>query len=100
MADERKNPRKWSLEEIDELLQDSGLMPRGGDALEYVEEIEYTPKAVSFNPRPSHNENIEHRIIKETVERSDSVAEPQVYGAIVSEKYRDRFYNKPVGFRA
>lgn len=96
MADERKNPRKWSLEEIDELLQDSGLMPRGGDALEYVEEIEYTPKAVSFNPRPSHNENIEHRIIKETVERSDSVAEPQVYGAIVSEKYRDRFYNKPV----
>ena len=37
MADERKNPRKWSLEEIDELLQDSGLMPRGGDALEYVE---------------------------------------------------------------
>ena len=71
-------------------------MPRGGDALEYVEEIEYTPKAVSFNPRPSHNENIEHRIIKETVERSDSVAEPQVYGAIVSEKYRDRFYNKPV----
>ena len=96
MADERKNPRKWSLEEIDELLQDSGLMPRGGDALEYVEEIEYTPKAVSFNPRPSHNENIEHRIIKETVERSDSVAEPQVYGAIVSEKYRDRFYNKPM----
>ena len=96
MADERKNPRKWSLEEIDELLQDSGLMPRGGDALEYVEQIEYTPKAVSFNPRPSHNENIEHRIIKETVERSDSVAEPQVYGAIVSEKYRDRFYNKPV----
>lgn len=96
MADERKNPRKWSLEEIDELLQDSGLMPRGGDALEYVEEIEYTPKAVSFNPRPSHNENIEHHIIKETVERSDSVAEPQVYGAIVSEKYRDRFFNKPM----
>ncbi len=96
MADERKNPRKWSLEEIDELLQDSGLLPRGGDALEYVEEIEYTPKAVSFNPRPSHNENIEHHIIKETVERSDSVAEPQVYGTFVSEKYRDRFFNKPM----
>ena len=96
MADERKNPRKWSLEEIDELLQDSGLLPRDGDALEYVEEIEYTPKAVSFNPRPSHNENIEHRIIKETVERSDSVAEPQVYGTFVSEKYRDRFFNKPM----
>ncbi len=96
MADERKTPRKWSLEEIDELLQDSGMLPRGGDALEYVEEISHTPKAVSFNPRPAHNENIEHRIIKDTVERSDSVAEPQVYGTFVSEKYRDRFFNKPI----
>ena len=96
MADERKTPRKWSLEEIDELLQDSGMLPRGGDALEYVEEISHTPKAVSFNPRPAHNENIEHRIIKDTVERSDSVAEPQVYGTFVSEKYRDLFFNKPI----
>ena len=96
MADERKNSRKWSLEEIDELLQDSGMVPRGGDALEFVEEIEHTPKAVSFNPRPAHNENIEHRIKKETVERSDSVAEPQVYGTFVSEKYRNRFFNKPM----
>ncbi len=96
MADERKSSRKWSLEEIDELLQDSGMVPRGGNALEFVEEIEHTPKAVSFNPRPAHNENIEHRIIKETVERSDSVAEPQVYGTFVSEKYRNRFFNKPI----
>lgn len=96
MADERNNPRKWSLEEIDELLQDSGMLPADGDALEFVEDISRTPKAVSFNPRPSHNENIEHRIIKETVERSDSVAEPQVYGTFVSEKYRDRFFNKPI----
>ncbi len=96
MADERKNGRKWSLEEIDELLQDSGMLGKGGDALEFVEEIEHTPKAVSFNPRPSHNENIEHRIITDTVERSDSVAEPQVYGTFVSEKYRNRFFNKPI----
>lgn len=96
MADERKNPRKWSLEEIDELLQDSGLLSGDEDALEYVEEISHMPKAVSFNPRPAHNDNIEHRIIKDTVERSDSVAEPQVYGTFVSEKYRDRFFNKPI----
>ena len=96
MADERKTPRKWSLEEIDELLQDSGMLPRGGDALEYVEEISHVPKAVYFNPRPSHNDNIKHNIKKETVERSDSVAEPQVYGTFVSEKYRDRFFNKPI----
>ena len=91
-----KKTRKWSLEEIDELLQDSGLVQNGSDALEFVEEIEHTPKAVSFNPRPSHNENIEHRIITDTVERSDSVAEPQVYGTFVSEKYRNRFFNKPI----
>ena len=96
MADERKKTRKWSLEEIDELLQDSGMLQNGSDALEFVEEIEHTPKAVSFNPRPSHNENIEHRIITDTVERSDSVAEPQVYGTFVSEKYRNRFFNKPI----
>lgn len=96
MADERKKTRKWSLEEIDELLQDSGMLQNGSDALEFVEEIEHMPKAVSFNPRPSHNENIEHRIITDTVERSDSVAEPQVYGTFVSEKYRNRFFNKPI----
>lgn len=96
MAEERRKARKWSLEEIDELLQDSGMLPDGGDALEFVEEIEHTPKAVSFNPRPAYNENIEHRIITDTVERSDSVAEPQVYGTFVSEKYRNRFFNKPI----
>ena len=96
MADERKTPRKWSLEEIDELLQDSGMISGDGDALEYVEEISYTPKAVSFNPRPAHNDNIVHQIKTDTVERSDSVAEPQVYGTFVSEKYRDRFFNKPI----
>ncbi len=96
MADDRKKTRKWSLEEIDELLQDSGMLSGDEDALEFAESITEAPKAEAFNPRPSHNENIEHRIITETVERSDSVAEPQVYGAFVSEKYRERFFNKPI----
>lgn len=96
MADERKTPRKWSLEEIDELLQDSGMLPRGEDTVNDVEEIVPAQKTAPFNPRPSHNDKIEHRIKTQVVERSDSVAEPQVYGNFVSEKYRDRFFNKPM----
>lgn len=96
MADERRTPRKWSLEEIDELLQDSGMLPRDSDSVTQVEEVAPTPKTAPFNPRPSHNDKIEHRIKTQTIERSDSVAEPQVYGNFVSEKYRDRFFNKPM----
>ncbi len=96
MTDERKAPRKWSLEEIDELLQDSGMLPRGEDTVDSVDEIVPAPKTAPFNPRPSHNDKIEHRIRTQTIERSDSVAEPQVYGNFVSEKYRDRFFNKPM----
>lgn len=96
MADERKAPRKWSLEEIDELLQDSGMLPREEDTISRVEEIVPAQKTATFNPRPSHNDKIEHRIRTQTIERSDSVAEPQVYGNFVSEKYRDRFFNKPM----
>lgn len=96
MADERKNPRKWSLEEIDELLQDSGMLSGDGDDLDFAESVTEAPREAPFNPRPAHNENIEHRIITDTVERSDSVAEPQVYGTFVSDKYRERFFNKPM----
>lgn len=95
MADERKTPRKWSLEEIDELLQDSGMLPKE----EPAEEEPYVKKAQGINPRPVRNEEIEHRIISENIERSDKAensSEPQVYGAFVSEKYRDRFFNKPI----
>ena len=95
MAD-GKTPRKWSLEEIDELLQDSGMLPKDDESIDMVEEIAPAQKTEVFNPRPSHNEKIKHRIIKDTVEKSDSVAEPQVYGSFVSEKYRDRFFNKPI----
>ena len=96
MFEENKTPRKWSLEEIDELLQDSGMLPREENSPQAVEEVAPTPKTAVFNPRPSHNENIKHNIITETVEKSDSVAEPQVYGSFVSEKYRDKFFNKPI----
>lgn len=95
MADE-KTPRRWSLEEIDELLQDSGMLPKDDDSIDMVDEIAPIPKTEVFDPRPSHNKKIKHRIIRETVEKSDSVAEPQVYGSFVSEKYRDRFFNKSV----
>lgn len=92
MADERKTPRKWSLEEIDELLRDSGMLPTEKEQEQPVA----VKKAQTVDPRPVYNENIEHRIISEPIQRSDSVAEPQVYGAFVSEKYRDRFFNRPI----
>ncbi len=92
MADERKNGRKWSLEEIDELLQDSGMLPKE----ESVEESAPVKKAEAINPRPIRNEEIDHQIISEKIERSEGNGEPQVYGAFVSEKYRDRFFNRPI----
>lgn len=95
MAD-GKAPRKWSLEEIDELLQDSGMLPKDDDSIGMVDEVAPIPKTEVFDPRPSHNKKIKHRIIRDTIEKSDSVAEPQVYGSFVSEKYRDRFFNNPV----
>lgn len=96
MFEEKKPPRKWTLEEIDELLQDSGMLPREDNSAEEVEEAAPTPKTAVFNPRPVRNDDIDHKIITETVEKSDSVAEPQVYGSFVSEKYRDKFFNRPV----
>ena len=92
MADERKNGRKWSLEEIDALLQDSGMLSKD----EVVEESAPVKKAEAINPRPIRNEEIDHQIISEKIERSEGSGEPQVYGAFVSEKYRDRFFNRPI----
>ena len=92
MADEKKTPRKWSLEEIDELLQDSGMLPKD----EPAEESAPVKKAEAIDPRPGRNEDIDHQIISEKIERSEGNGEPQVYGAFVSEKYRDRFFNRPM----
>ena len=92
MADENKEPRIWSLEEIDALLEDSGIIPRD------VPETEPEPakKAEAVDPRPTHSESVEHKIKSPDVERSDSGEQPQVYGAFTSDKYRDRFFNRPV----
>ena len=92
MADERKSGRKWSLEEIDELLQDSGMLPKE----ESVEDSAPVKKAEAINPRPVRNDEIDHQIISEKIEHSEGSGEPQVYGAFVSEKYRDRFFNRPI----
>ena len=92
MADERKTPRKWSLEEIDKLLQDSGMLSKE-DA---PQESAPVKKAEAINPRPIKNENIDHQIISEKKEKSEGSGEPQVYGSFVSEKYRDRFFNRPI----
>ena len=93
MADDYKRGKKWSLEEIDELLQDSGIISKKEEV--NAEEL-VSSKTQVFNPRPIHDESISHQIITEKIEKTDSVVEPQVYGSIGSEKYRDRFLNRPV----
>ena len=60
MADERKQSKKWSLEEIDALLQDSGVMPKEEDS---QEESIPAKKAEAIDPRPTHNEDIKHKIL-------------------------------------
>lgn len=94
MADERRQSRKWSLEEIDELLQDSGVLPK--DDAPAAEETTSVKKAEAVNPRPTHNDDIDHKILSPEIERGEGTGEPQVYGAFVSEKYRDRFFNRPM----
>ncbi len=91
MADSKQG-RKWSLEEIDELLQDSGVIPKDDDTEVYVA----PKKAQGVNPRPVHKEDVEHKIISEEIEQSEGNSTPQVYGAFVSGKYRDRFFNRPI----
>ncbi|MGN0527259.1 MAG: hypothetical protein ACI4IF_07465 [Acutalibacteraceae bacterium] len=93
MAEDNRKSRKWSLEEIDELLQDSGIISKKE---EVNTEETVSAKTQVFNPRPIHDETIDHQIISEKIEKTDSVVEPQVYGSIGSEKYRDRFLNRPI----
>ena len=49
MAD-GKAPRKWSLEEIDELLQDSGMLPKDDDSIGMVDEVAPIPKTDVLTP--------------------------------------------------
>lgn len=88
------SPRKWTFEEIDELLQDSGI----------ASEKEFEPEQISPNiiksesvdPRPTYNEDIEHKIKTTTVEKSGVDNKTRAFTALESDKYRDRFLNKPM----
>lgn len=96
MADEQYSsaPRKWSLEEIDELLRDSGIV-NGEDETEGEAEVPTFKKAESVDPRPTYNENAEHKIKTKNVERSDTDGKTRVFGTLESEKYRERFLKRP-----
>lgn len=97
MADEKYSeaPRKWSLEEIDELLRDSGIV-----GTEKPEENEKEPrvqkKAEAVDPRPTYNENAAHKIKTKNVEKSSADGKTRVFGTLESDKYRERFLNRPV----
>ncbi len=97
MADEyNSSGRKWSLEEIDELLQDSGVLPKGGEDVESELDSLSLKKAEAVDPRPVHNDEIDHKIISPNMERSEAKSKTRVFGALESDKYRERFLNKPI----
>ena len=90
----KASPRKWTFEEIDELLQDSGI----------ASESEYEPEQVaptvnkseSIDPRPVYNEEIDHKIKTTVIEKSAVDGKTRAFSALESDKYRDRFLNKPM----
>ena len=89
-----KSPRKWTFEEIDELLQDSGITSENDFEPEPV--VTTINKSESVDPRPTYNEEIEHKIKKTTVEKSGVDGATRAFTALESDKYRDRFLNKPM----
>lgn len=96
MADGLYNePRKWSLEEIDELLRDSGIVTDAKEDEKAPEPVSQK-KAESVDPRPTYNENAEHKIKTKNVEKSDADKKTRVFGTLESDKYRERFLNRPV----
>lgn len=86
--------RKWTFEEIDELLQDSGISSEKDFEPEQVAPT--INKSESVDPRPVYNEHIEHKIKTTTVERSGVDGATRAFTALESDKYRDRFLNKPM----
>ena len=93
-----KSPRKWTFEEIDELLQDSGITSeKDFDAEAVLTTTKATiNKSESVDPRPTYNEDIEHKIKTTSVEKSGVSGATRTFSALESDKYRDRFLNKPV----
>ncbi len=86
--------RKWTFEEIDELLQDSGISSEKDFEPEQVAPA--INKSESVDPRPIYNEDIEHKIKTTSVEKSGVDGATRAFTALESDKYRDRFLNKPI----
>lgn len=86
--------RKWTFEEIDELLQDSGISSEKDFEPEQVAPV--INKSESVDPRPVYNEDIEHKIKTTSVEKSGVDGATRAFTALESDKYRDRFLNKPM----
>ena len=89
-----KSPRKWTFEEIDELLQDSGMTSEKEFQPEPIAKTINKPEAI--DPRPTYNEEIEHKIKTTKVEKSSVDGATRAFTALESDKYRDRFLNKPM----
>ena len=89
-----KSPRKWTFEEIDELLQDSGMTSEKEFQPEPILKTINKPEAI--DPRPTYNEEIEHKIKTNKVEKSSVDGATRAFTALESDKYRDRFLNKPM----
>ena len=89
-----KSPRKWTFEEIDELLQDSGMTSQQEFQPEPISKAINKPEAI--DPRPTYNEEIEHKIKTTKVEKSSVDGATRAFTALESDKYRDRFLNKPI----
>ena len=86
--------RKWTFEEIDELLQDSGISSEKDFEPELA--VPTINKSESVDPRPVYNEEIKHNIKTTSVERSGVDGATRAFTALESDKYRDRFLNKPM----
>ena len=97
MADDyNASPRKWTLEEIDELLQDSGIAPSDAPEADNTDIPEDLKKAEAVDPRPVYSVDIDHKIKTKKVEHSEVNAKTHVFGALESDKYRERFLNRPI----
>ncbi|MBO7179472.1 MAG: hypothetical protein J6V78_03945 [Clostridia bacterium] len=88
------SPRKWTFEEIDELLQDSGITSESDFEPEVLTPV--INKSEAVDPRPTYNEDIDHKIKTTTIEKSGVDGATRTFTALESDKYRDRFLNKPM----
>ena len=92
MSDEyNPAPHQWSLEEIDELLRDSGVTVLFDEEESAGETL--PPKAESVDPRSTRIDKTKHFVIPGAVENSGSDQDTAVFSGLESDKYRNRFLN-------